>query len=237
MDVVVTEPVLLVKSKPYCFMTPTSGLYLTGKPVDRPDKKTRLNVQRPRWMDESIGGYRVSGLIQINTCREVPLPINFFRWRHFALVPIYLISQWTSQYPLVIRQPWYTEGFLTEVLAAGEDDPWIADKDTGGPSPNGLSINIYIHDVRSHSFLLVLNTRVNQWGFRLTYIIHIVYIRVILNLHSLRLILQLFLISNFPSYGCTLCVLYWAFVHSEPHFSWRNVYILVTFIKRTSIVK
>jgi hypothetical protein len=38
-----------------------------------------------------------------------------------------------------------------------------------------LLIYLYIHDVRSHSFLLVLNKRVNQWGFRLTYIIHIVY--------------------------------------------------------------
>ncbi len=28
----------------------------------------------------------------INTCREVPLQVNFFRWRHFALVSIQLIS-------------------------------------------------------------------------------------------------------------------------------------------------
>ncbi len=31
------------------------------------------------------GGYGVLCLRQINTCRKVPLQVNFFRWRHFAL--------------------------------------------------------------------------------------------------------------------------------------------------------
>ncbi len=31
---------------------------------------------------------------RINTCRKVPLLVNIFRWRHFALVSILLISPW-----------------------------------------------------------------------------------------------------------------------------------------------
>jgi hypothetical protein len=36
---------------------------------------------------------RWDGLRQINTCRRVPVPlqVNFFRWRHFALLSINLI--------------------------------------------------------------------------------------------------------------------------------------------------
>ncbi len=35
-------------------------------------------------------GYGVLGLRQINTCRKVPLQVNFFSWRHFALSSISL---------------------------------------------------------------------------------------------------------------------------------------------------
>ncbi len=31
----------------------------------------------------------------INTCRTVPFQVNFVRWRHLALVSIYLICPWT----------------------------------------------------------------------------------------------------------------------------------------------
>jgi hypothetical protein len=37
------------------------------------------------------GEYGVLGLRQINTCREVPLQVNIFRWRHFALPSVSLI--------------------------------------------------------------------------------------------------------------------------------------------------
>ncbi len=37
------------------------------------------------------GGYGVLGLRQINTFRKVPLQVNFFRWRHFALFSMSLI--------------------------------------------------------------------------------------------------------------------------------------------------
>ncbi len=37
------------------------------------------------------GGYRVLVLRQINTCCKVPLQVNFFRWRHFALPSMSLI--------------------------------------------------------------------------------------------------------------------------------------------------
>ncbi len=37
------------------------------------------------------GVYGVLGLRQINTCRKVPLQVNIFRWRHFALPSMSLI--------------------------------------------------------------------------------------------------------------------------------------------------
>ncbi len=47
-------------------------------------------IARPTQTKPRRGG----GLRQINTCRKVPLHVNFFRWRHFALVSIKLISPW-----------------------------------------------------------------------------------------------------------------------------------------------
>ncbi len=44
------------------------------------------------------GGYGVLGLRQINTCRKIPLQVNFFRWLHFALPSmslIFLRFRWT----------------------------------------------------------------------------------------------------------------------------------------------
>jgi hypothetical protein len=39
---------------------------------------------------KGVRGYGVVlGLRSINTCRKVPLEVNFFRWRHFALPSIY----------------------------------------------------------------------------------------------------------------------------------------------------
>ncbi len=37
------------------------------------------------------GWYGVLSLIQINTFSKVPLPVNFFRWRHFAMPSMSLI--------------------------------------------------------------------------------------------------------------------------------------------------
>jgi hypothetical protein len=39
-------------------------------------------------------GYGVLGLRQISTCRKVPLQVNFFSWRHFALPSMRLIFLW-----------------------------------------------------------------------------------------------------------------------------------------------
>ncbi len=39
-------------------------------------------------LDHPKKNYEGRGLRQINTCRNVPLQVNFFRWRHFALVSI-----------------------------------------------------------------------------------------------------------------------------------------------------
>ncbi len=36
--------------------------------------------------------WRGGGLRQVTTCRKVSLQVNFFRWRHFALVSVKLIS-------------------------------------------------------------------------------------------------------------------------------------------------
>ncbi len=40
------------------------------------------------------GGHGVLGLIQIDSCRKVPLRVNFFRWRHFALPSMRHIFLW-----------------------------------------------------------------------------------------------------------------------------------------------
>jgi hypothetical protein len=39
-----------------------------------------------------IDGEWARGLRQMNTCRNVPLEVNIFRWRHFDLVSVQLIS-------------------------------------------------------------------------------------------------------------------------------------------------
>ncbi len=45
----------------------------------------------------TLGGGGVWGSgPQTNTCRKVPLQVNYFRWRHFALVSILLISRGLS---------------------------------------------------------------------------------------------------------------------------------------------
>jgi hypothetical protein len=40
---------------------------------------------RIQCVSKRVGGYGVLGRRQINTCRKVPLLVNFFRWRHFSL--------------------------------------------------------------------------------------------------------------------------------------------------------
>ncbi len=35
---------------------------------------------------------RGRGLRQINTCGKVPFQVNFFRWRHFSLVSLYVVN-------------------------------------------------------------------------------------------------------------------------------------------------
>ena len=41
-----------------------------------------------------VGYHRYSA--GVNTCRKVPLQVNFFRWRHFALVSISLMNPWVK---------------------------------------------------------------------------------------------------------------------------------------------
>ena len=46
------------------------------------------------------GDRRGGGLRKINTCRKVPLQVNFFRWRHFALLSVSLRSGVSSLLPI-----------------------------------------------------------------------------------------------------------------------------------------
>ncbi len=48
-------------------------------PDSEPTKLLDRPKQKNRWGE---------GLRQVNTCRKVPLQVNFFRWRHSALVSI-----------------------------------------------------------------------------------------------------------------------------------------------------
>ncbi len=43
------------------------------------------------------GGVRVLGLRQTNTCRKVPLQVNFFTWLHFALLSMSFVT--SLEYP------------------------------------------------------------------------------------------------------------------------------------------
>ncbi len=61
------------------------GLTLCIWPDSEPTKLLDHHKQKPR-----MGGI----LRKINTCREVPFQVNFFRWRHFALLSIGLIFLW-----------------------------------------------------------------------------------------------------------------------------------------------
>jgi hypothetical protein len=59
---------------------------------------TRTNIQYVR----GRGRYGVLSLRQINTCRIVPLQVNFFRWRHFciafmSLITVETVSHFTPQ--------------------------------------------------------------------------------------------------------------------------------------------
>jgi hypothetical protein len=57
------------------------------------------------------GGYGILGLRQINTCRKVPLQVNFFRW-HFALVSIQLISPCVWMTDLLCQYSYGKHGVL-----------------------------------------------------------------------------------------------------------------------------
>ncbi len=63
-------------------LSPVGDHILEDWPASKPTKLLDHPKQKPR---------RGGGLRQINTCRKVPLQLNFFRWRHFALLSISLI--------------------------------------------------------------------------------------------------------------------------------------------------
>ncbi len=51
------------------------------------------------------GHRREGGLRHINTCRKVCLQVNFFRWRHLAMVSISLTSPWEVTLEKIGRVP------------------------------------------------------------------------------------------------------------------------------------
>ncbi len=64
---------------------------LFGSPLLPPPFLVLISILYTRTQCVRGWGYGVLGLRQINTCRKVPLQVNFFRWRHFALPAMSLI--------------------------------------------------------------------------------------------------------------------------------------------------
>ncbi len=71
---------------PSRFLAPIDGLKM-------PAQYTRTQCVRGGGV---WGHWRGGGLRQINTCRKVPLQVNFLRWPHFALPSMRLISLWNN---------------------------------------------------------------------------------------------------------------------------------------------
>jgi hypothetical protein len=76
------QSVMLVFSTQLCELLP---LWVNSPPLSVWISILYTHIQCVR------GGYGVLGLRQINTCRKVPLQVNFVRWRHIALLSISLI--------------------------------------------------------------------------------------------------------------------------------------------------
>ncbi len=76
-----------------------SSLTLCIWPDSEPTKLLDHPKQKPR---------RGGGLRQINTCREVPLQVNIYKWRHFALPSMSLIFLW-CRYTAVCHPARYRE--------------------------------------------------------------------------------------------------------------------------------
>ncbi len=76
------QSVILVFSTQFCeLLSFQPSLWFSSPPPPFPVWISILNTRI-----QCVGGYGVPGLRQINTCRKVPLQVNFFRWRrHFAL--------------------------------------------------------------------------------------------------------------------------------------------------------
>ncbi len=86
------------------------------------------NSEPTKLIDNPKQKPRRDGGLQINTCRQVPLQVNFVGWRHFSLLSIsllFLSEQWTQQtycagiYKLFTftrwglttsRRPWFLAG-------------------------------------------------------------------------------------------------------------------------------
>jgi hypothetical protein len=63
-----------------------------------------------RWIENTNMIYCISSLLTlINTCRKVPLQVNFFRWRHFVLVSIKLMSPCVTGYYSTYRLACYSD--------------------------------------------------------------------------------------------------------------------------------
>ncbi len=80
-----------------CRLSPSLWFNFPPSPFPRVNKYkyTRIQCVREGW-------YGVLGPTQTNTCRKVPLQVNFFRWRHFALTSMSLISfYYTSHFQIL----------------------------------------------------------------------------------------------------------------------------------------
>ncbi len=69
---------------------------------------------------KSRGGYRVLDLRHINTCRMVPLQVNYFKWGHFALPSMSLVflregGKGTKRKKMFV-------GFLSGIFSPDRDD-------------------------------------------------------------------------------------------------------------------
>ncbi len=90
------QSVVLVISNQLCKLLPLSpSLWFKSPPSPLPYVKTEkvYCFVCTSTVCKRGGGYGVLGLRQKNTCHKVPLQVNCFRWRHFALPSMSLIFQ------------------------------------------------------------------------------------------------------------------------------------------------
>ncbi len=82
------QSVMLVFSTQLCELLPIShSLWFNSLPP--PPLPVWISILYTR--TQCVRGGIVLPLRQINTCRKVPLQVNFFRWQHFALPSMSLI--------------------------------------------------------------------------------------------------------------------------------------------------